>query len=60
VSNRPARVTQADISRALRAARKAGPDMAVEILANSTIRIVAMVPNPQASVAGPTGAEIVL
>jgi hypothetical protein len=36
----PARFTQADIARALRAVKDAGGDMAVEIAPDGTIRIV--------------------
>lgn len=38
--NRPARFTVADLRRATRAAEKAGPDWAVEIDPDGTIRIV--------------------
>jgi hypothetical protein len=40
MSRRPARCTEADIKRALKAALSANPPMAVEILPNGTIRIV--------------------
>lgn len=36
----PAKVTQADIARALRAIKQTGADMAVEVAADGTIRIV--------------------
>ncbi len=39
--NRRARVTQADIARALRAAKQAGDDMCVEVTPDGTIRITA-------------------
>ena len=39
MSRRPARCTQADIGRAIRAAAKAGAQMAVEILPDGTIRL---------------------
>lgn len=38
--NRPARVTQADIARALRAVAQTGVSMAVEVAKDGTIRIV--------------------
>ncbi len=38
--NRPARFTVADLRRALRAAEQAGPDYAVEVAPDGTIRIV--------------------
>ena len=40
VSRRPARVTQADIARALRAAEQVGAHVAVEISPDGTIRLV--------------------
>lgn len=40
MSRRPARVTQADISRALRAASQVGANVAVDILPDGTIRII--------------------
>lgn len=40
MSRRPARVTQADIARALRAADQTGMKMAVEIDPDGTIRLV--------------------
>jgi hypothetical protein len=40
MSRRPARFTQADIARAINAAKKADVQMAVEILPNGTIRLV--------------------
>lgn len=39
MSRRPARCTEADIGRAIKAAGKAGKPMAVEILPDGTIRI---------------------
>ena len=39
VVNRPARFTTVDLRRALRAAAQAGPDYAVEIAPDGTIRI---------------------
>lgn len=39
MSRTAARFTQADLARALRAAQKAGPDMAVDILPDGTIRL---------------------
>ena len=44
MSRRPARATQAEIGRAIKAAAKAGPHMAVEILPDGVIRIA---PAPQ-------------
>ena len=38
--NRPARFTTADLRRALRAAEQSGPDYAVEVAPDGTIRIV--------------------
>lgn len=38
--NRPARFTTADLRRALRAAEQTGPDYAVEVLKDGTIRII--------------------
>jgi hypothetical protein len=38
--NRPARVTQADIARALRAIKQVDLPMVVEVLPNGTIRIM--------------------
>lgn len=46
VSRRPARVTQVDISRALRAAEQAGDSWAVEVLSDGTIRIVRILTAP--------------
>jgi hypothetical protein len=40
MSRRPARCTQADITRALKAAERHSPDMAVEVTPDGTIRIV--------------------
>ena len=40
MSRRPAKVTQADIARALRAARQVGPNWFVEIAPDGTIRIL--------------------
>lgn len=40
MSRRPARVTQADIARALRAAEQTGARVTVEITADGTIRLV--------------------
>lgn len=40
MSRRPARVTQADIRRAIAAAKQAGANMAVDILPDGTIRLV--------------------
>jgi hypothetical protein len=37
--NRPARATQSEIARALRAAKEAGPEYGVEIAPDGTIRI---------------------
>ena len=39
MSRRPARCTEADISRALKAAERLGPHWAVEILRDGTIRL---------------------
>lgn len=39
MSRRPARCTQADIKRALSVAQKFGPDVAVDILPDGTIRL---------------------
>lgn len=40
MSRRPARFTQADIARAIRAIEQTGARMAVEVTADDTIRIV--------------------
>jgi hypothetical protein len=40
MSRRPSRCTEADLKRALRAAKAAGTDVAVEVLPNGTIRLV--------------------
>lgn len=40
MSRRPARVTQADVARALRAVEQCGSDRVVEIAPDGTIRIV--------------------
>jgi hypothetical protein len=40
MSRRPARFTQADIARAIKAVEKTGAKMAVEIAPDGTIRIV--------------------
>lgn len=40
MSRRPARFTQADITRAVKGVKEAGENMAVEILPNGTMRIV--------------------
>lgn len=40
MSRRPARVTQADVARAIRAADQCGSDRVVEIAPDGTIRIV--------------------
>jgi hypothetical protein len=40
MSRRPARCTQADIRRAIEAAKQAGASMAVEILPDGTIRLM--------------------
>lgn len=40
MSRRPARTTQADIARALRAAEKIGLKVSVEIIPDGTIRII--------------------
>lgn len=50
MSRRPARCTQADISRALRAAAAISPDTAVEILPDGTIRIGRLAPPEPESV----------
>lgn len=39
MGRRPARVTQADLTRAIRAVTQAGADMVVEVLPDGTIRI---------------------
>lgn len=51
--NRPAKVTQGEISRALRAAKQAGGDLCVEIMPDGTIRITPAKPSPQ-----PTGTPL--
>lgn len=43
-SRRPARVSQADIARALRAVEQVGVSMAVEIAPDGTIRLVPIAP----------------
>jgi hypothetical protein len=40
MSRRPARATQADIRRAVEAARQAGANMVIEITTDGTIRLV--------------------
>jgi hypothetical protein len=60
MSRRPARVTQAEISRALRAAAKVSSNMAVEILPDGTIRLTPALPDDPESPKGPPGKEIVL
>ena len=40
MANRPAKNTQAEIARALRAVKQCGLEMAVEILPDGTIRLV--------------------
>jgi hypothetical protein len=47
MSRRPARATQADISRALRAGAQAGAQIAVEIMPDGRIRIVPMPPGEE-------------
>ena len=44
---RPARATQADIRRAVSAAKQAGATMAVEVLPDGTIRLIPTVPVPE-------------
>jgi hypothetical protein len=44
MSRRPARFTQADVNRAIRAAERAGISMAVEILPNGIIRLSPVAP----------------
>jgi hypothetical protein len=39
MTRRSARFTQSDLDRALKAAEKAGPDVAVDILPDGTIRL---------------------
>jgi hypothetical protein len=39
MSRRPARFTEADVHRALKAAERAGPDWRVEVLPDGTIRL---------------------
>jgi hypothetical protein len=52
MSRRPARFTQADVHRAVKAVMRAGVNMAVEIAPDGTIRIVpAIVHNPPRPVA---------
>lgn len=50
MSRRPARCTQADMTRAFRAAEKLGPHVAVDILKDGTIRLVQAVPPSSESV----------
>lgn len=52
--NRPARATKAELDRALRAAKDAGPEFGVEVAPDGTIRIIPMSdrkPRPQVPVA---------
>lgn len=59
MSRRPARATQADIRRAIAAAQKCGPHMAVDILKDGTIRIAPAAPAKAESPDDP-GRDIVL
>ena len=47
MSRRPARVTEADINRALRAAAKVGDHLAVDIQPDGTIRIAPVSTTPE-------------
>jgi hypothetical protein len=53
MSRTPARFTQADVSRALRAAQSAGPTWQVEILHDGTIRLTQGQPSPQSTERSP-------
>ena len=50
MSRKPARCTQADIRRAIRAVKQEGAAMTVEILPDGTIRIVPAVGKPEGPV----------
>ena len=54
MSRRPARCTQADITRALKAVMQSGADMTVEVTCDGTIRISR---NPRVSAAAPAPVE---
>lgn len=60
MSRRPARVTQADIRRALKAAEKAGVARAVEIAPDGTIRLVPIPPQADKPAPVPDDEVIVL
>jgi hypothetical protein len=60
MSRRPARCTQADIKRAIKAAAEAGPNMAVEILTDGTIRIAPIPPQANKQPKAAPKKEIVL
>jgi hypothetical protein len=47
MSRRPARCTQADIRRAIKAVEQAGASMAVEILPDGTIRLTPVSQKPE-------------
>lgn len=55
MSRRPARATQADIRRAIEAAKAAGVAMAVEIRPDGSIRLIPVTPDMTKSVAPPLG-----
>ena len=52
MSQRSARFTQADIHRAIKAVEQAGADMAIEIMADGTIRISRNLPVSGVEIAG--------
>ena len=54
MSRRPARFTQADIARAIKAVEQANAQMTVEIAPDGTIRIVPNTLKPQTTVAQPS------
>jgi hypothetical protein len=60
MSRRPARCTQADIKRAIKAAEAAGAHMAVDILPDGTIRLTPTTPKTSESSEGPSQREPVL
>jgi hypothetical protein len=49
MSRTAAKITQADVARALRAAQSAGPTWQVEILHDGTIRLTQCQPSPQST-----------
>ncbi len=60
MSRRPARCTQADIQRAIKAAAASEKPMAVEVLPDGTIRITPIPPQGSSTVPGEPKREVVL